>query len=383
MPAGRPKIKRTEEDAKAAQRLSKRLYARRMRSQQASSRHRQAIPPSPPRSESFQATTPLSLLSPPLFQTYAADAVAFRSSDLELLHHFSTQTCYALSDKVPSQKIWQTTIPQIAFSYPFVMHGLLALSALHLAHLQPHKAAHHDIKAMTHQNTALGPVREATQNISSSNCHALFAFSAILVVIIIASPHSSNSKSLLDVQEKMTRWIRLVRSVQPMLESVWSHLSEGSLRDLCTANVRKSAGAQLPPEACGYFSALFRLCDESEDSVTKDACAGALEGLRVCFVGADNSSKNPATNEVATTLSWPYRVPHGYLVALEQGYPIAMIILAYYTIALYRFDHYWWVSGEPSRMLLSVYRLLDESMRPWLAWPLRELAFEPVAEDLA
>lgn len=389
MPAGRPKINRTEEDAKAAQRLSKRLYARRIRSQQAPQRYRETLPPSPPESETSRAVTPSSLLSLSSFGSSALDAVTLQHEDqinmvdLELLHHFTTQTCYALSDKAPAQQIWQITIPQIAYSYPFLMRGLLALSALHLAHLLPHKTTHYRIKAMAHQNNAFAPFREAMKDVSPSNCNAVFAFSAILIIISFASPHSTNGQSVPDVREQTTRWIRLVRGMYPVLNLMWNHLFEGSLRGLFTAGVWDSAAAELPPETCVQYSALFQLCDESEDSETKVACAGALEELRICFVSADISSKNPATSEIATIMSWPYKVSHDYLVALEQGYPIAMIILAYYTTVLYDLNHRWWVTGEPSRILLAVYRLLDKSMRPWLNWPLQVLKIEQEAEGIA
>ncbi len=393
MPAGRPKIRRTQEDAKAAQRLSKRLYARRIRSQQAS------IAPSPPKSNKSQAETPSPSLSITPFESPTNGALTPQPweqtsrpdqgvipwlGDLELLHHFTTRTCYELSDKFPSQQIWQTTIPQIAYSYPFLMRGLLALSALHLAHVRPQEANHFEIKAMAHQNAALGPFQDAMKDISPTNCHALFAFSATLVVIGFASPHSSSSRSLLDVREKTTRWMRLVRGVYPMLSPMWNHLIQGGLRGMLTAGVVKSAAADSPTEPCFHYSALSQLLSyDFEDPETREACAGALEELRICFICTDISLKNRATSEVATIMAWSYRVPQGYLAALEQGNPIAMIILAYYTIALQHIDRYWWINGEPARMLLSVYRLLDKSMRAWLDWPLQVLNLELEAKSIA
>ena len=395
MPAGRPKIKRTQEDAKEAQRRSKRLYARRVRSQQASGGSRETLPPSPLESEISRAAAPslsLTLFEPPdssdaAFQLLKPisdqeQAVIPWLGDLELLHHFTIHTCYTLSDKARSQRIWQNAIPQIAYSYPFLMRGILAISALHLAHLRPNEARHFEIKAMAHQNAALGPFRDVIKVISPFNCHALFAFSAVLIVLGFASPHASSGQTDLDVREKTTRWIRLVRGVYPMLSPMWSYIAEGSLRGLLFAGVWKPAARNLPAESFFHYRALSQLCDECEDPETREACATALEELRVCFVCTDLSLKNPAMSEGATVMSWPSSLPQIYLAALEQGHPTALIILAYYTVVLNHMDRYWWVNGEPSRILLSVYWLLDEPMRPWLDWPLRALNLEQKAKGI-
>ncbi|KAH8831777.1 hypothetical protein DL96DRAFT_1812574 [Flagelloscypha sp. PMI_526] len=58
-------------------------------------------------------------------------------SDLELLHHFTTTTAVSLLDvygieSPPVLDIYQRHGPRLALAHPFLMHSLLALSALHL-----------------------------------------------------------------------------------------------------------------------------------------------------------------------------------------------------------------------------------------------------------
>ena len=397
MPAGRPKINRTREDARAAQRLSKRLYARRIRSQQASGKSRETFLPSPPDSEISQTATPsslsLSCFEPPASNDVASqhlEPVSIKGQsvipwlgDLELLHHFTTQTCYSFSDKQPSQQLWQNVIPQIAFSHPFLMRGLLAVSALHLAHLRPEEARHFEIKAMTHQTAALGPFQELMKALSPSNCDAIFAFASALVVLSFASPHSSNGHTVLDVREKTTRWMRLIRGVGPMLEPMWSHIKKGKLQGLLTVGVWKSAAENSPTESFLNYHELCRLCEDCEDVETKEACTKALEDLRLCFVCSEISLKLPSMSYHASVFWWSSGLPRDYLSALEQGHAIAMIILAYYAVILHRLDHFWWINGEPSRIVLAVYWLLDESMRHWLNWPLLVLNLAHEAKSTA
>lgn len=167
-----------------------------------------------------------------------------------------------------------------------------------------------------------------------------------------------------------------------MLESMWSHIGEGKLSALLKAGVWKSAAENLRAEPFVRYEELCRLCEECEDSEIKESCEAALEELRLCFVCIDISLKNPAMSDVATVMSWSAGLPSRYLAALEQGHPTAMLILAYYTVALHRMERYWWINGEPSRILLAVYWLFDESMRPWLDWPLQVLNLEHEAKRI-
>ena len=399
MPAGRPKINRSQEDAKEAQRLSKRLYARRIRSQQALRRTRDALPLSPPESEASQGVTPSHARSRSYLEPLDAEALVLQHreaaagypkqtlipwlGDLELLHHFTTHTCYTFSDISPSQHVWRTVIPQIAFSYPFLMRGLLAVSALHIAYLRPEEARRFEIKAITRENVALGPFQELMKAPQPSNCDALFAFASVLIILAFVSPHPSAGHTVLDVRGKATRWIRLIRGVGPMLEPMWPHIEQGRLQDLVKVGVWKPAVKNLPAESFLHYDELRRLCEECEDPEIKEACTSALEDLRLCFICGELSLKDPTMSYHATVFWWPSGLSRDYLSALDHGHATAMIILAYYAVALHRLDRFWWMNGEASRILLAAYWLLDESTRHWLRWPLQVVDVEPEAKKMA
>lgn len=58
-------------------------------------------------------------------------------AQLKLFHHFTTVTGPSISVGEMSQEIFTATVPRIALSYKFLMHALLAVSALHIAHINP------------------------------------------------------------------------------------------------------------------------------------------------------------------------------------------------------------------------------------------------------
>lgn len=62
--------------------------------------------------------------------------VEFRTGDMMLMKQYFTATAFALSAK-EEMTVWATHVPELASSTATVMHGLLALSALHLAIFNP------------------------------------------------------------------------------------------------------------------------------------------------------------------------------------------------------------------------------------------------------
>ena len=70
-----------------------------------------------------------SLPSRPMVTPFPSTLAVF---DLELLHHYTTSTCYTLSRSPAVQAIWRDEAPRIGFEMPPVLHTILALSALHL-----------------------------------------------------------------------------------------------------------------------------------------------------------------------------------------------------------------------------------------------------------
>ncbi|KAB2569192.1 hypothetical protein DBV05_g12134, partial [Lasiodiplodia theobromae] len=74
---------------------------------------------------------------------------------LSLLHHWTLHTFATLSQDPDTQSCWRTNIPRIGFSFDFVLQGLLALSALHLAHLHPERHAQHAATSAWYWENAL------------------------------------------------------------------------------------------------------------------------------------------------------------------------------------------------------------------------------------
>lgn len=56
---------------------------------------------------------------------------------LELMHHYSAASSDTLALRADMQHVWRMTIPEIAYQSPMLMHGILAVAAMHKAYLLP------------------------------------------------------------------------------------------------------------------------------------------------------------------------------------------------------------------------------------------------------
>lgn len=108
--------------------------------------------------------------------------------DLELMHHFTTVVCKTLSGRKEVQDVWGIVLPQMAFSCDYLMHGILALSALHLATLKAENKSDYIDCSMAHLHCSLSTYNQVLPNIAADNCVPLFALSSLVAVHVCALP---------------------------------------------------------------------------------------------------------------------------------------------------------------------------------------------------
>lgn len=110
------------------------------------------------------------------------------AQDFELMHHYCISTALTMSPQERVRNVWAAEIPKIAYSYEFLMHGILSLAAMHLAFVKPEKCSHYQTKSTFHMALGLQTFRKILQSPTEENCCALFSFSSIIMVWICAAP---------------------------------------------------------------------------------------------------------------------------------------------------------------------------------------------------
>jgi len=325
-------------------------------------------------SKSVKSTTESSNDHSPALQTSpfegpGAQLPPLQMEDLELLHHFTTETCYTLSDRPESHKLWRFNAPQVAFQHHFLMRGILAISALHLSCLRPDKQNHYAQVAIKHQDAALGSFRAIMSNMDESNSDAFFALSSLIVVYGFESPKSSDGLGMFNYNgQDSDEWLPLIRGVNSVLMTVWPWIKNGRLSGLLHDHQQEPPQKGLPNVLDEQLSQLEKLCESSADGQEAiEAYRSALATLRMCFVRMNN--RPPYECEVSIAFLWPVMIPQEYISMLNLRRPEALIILAHYCVILHHLDDYWWVRGWAMHIIDNIHQELDEEWRYWIQWP--------------
>ena len=263
-------------------------------------------------------------------------------------------------------------MPHLGLGHPYLMHGILALSALHMATLQPDRRAEFTAKAALHEQHALPVFRTAVSNLSKENSHAIFAFSALVVhyAQAIATKPSGSETSDPSTADILPAWFSLERGTKSLLLKIRPWLEDGPFSSLfqdrglpldCTLN---------PDD--GYFTVILPLLSPSTTVVTKDEeelliCRAALQELRK--EAALPYSPYHTLGAKVIPLIWPIAVSEKYINLVHSGYPKALIVLAYFCVLLHQAESSWHLQNQAEQILEAITQRLEKSWIPWLEWP--------------
>ena len=296
--------------------------------------------------------------------------------ELELLHHFTTETCYTLSDRPESHELWRVIVPQVAFQHDFLMRGIMAVSALHLGCLRPDRQTYWGHVAAKQQDAALSSFRKIMTNMDQSNCDAFLALSSLIVVYGFESPKNSDSLGMFNYKgQDSDEWLPLIRGVNSIIMSVWPWIKNGRLSGLLHDHVQEPPRTELPSVLSEQLTHLETMCDRASGGPEAvSAYKAALETLRLSFVRMNN---RPAYEcEVSIAFLWPVMLPQDYITMLNERRPEALVLLAHYCVILRHLDDYWWMRGWATHIVENIQRELDENWLYFIQWPTNVIAID-------
>ena len=321
-------------------------------------------------------------LSVPASSTSGQSLIPLNMEDLELLHHFATDTCKTLSDRTESHDLWRDVAPQIAFEHGYLMRGILAISALHLSILRPDQHDRFARVAVRQQDAALGTFRQMMSHPSHTSGDAFFAMSSLIVVYGFESPKTSNSLGMFDARrEQSAEWLPLIRGVNLILQSAWPDIKQGRLNRLLHDHAQPPTSTEIPAALAERLVLLERCNSEAhEHDDDKQACLTAINRLRQCFIRLYN--KTDYECEVSLAFLWPVVVPQRFIELVFERRPEALVILAYYCTILHHLDHYWWLNGWGRHIIGNIRKELSNDLLEWLEWPARVVGLPLMATSV-
>ncbi|KAF7714731.1 Sterol uptake control protein 2 [Penicillium ucsense] len=290
---------------------------------------------------------------------------ALNLPDLELMMHWCNDTYQTLSRNESTDRVWRNAVPEEALSHPFLMHGILALSALHLARTGPdpsRKTAFLN-RAVTHQNQSLALFRELLSDIRESNAKAMFAFASVVVVYTFGFPHTPDAQDPGSCIEDLYQVLFLARGVQQVIRSPAEYLSHTNFAPILQI---EEIQTELPDDANATINDLHEaneVCGAQnrahETEVYTAAIDNVAEMLRWVYGGM-------TSNVVAGR--WAIKLPSRFMELLREREPMALVLLAHFALLLHYLKHRWCFEDWCGRLAKAVWRLLDHEWRSLVHW---------------
>lgn len=307
---------------------------------------------------------------------------AFTVVDLELLHHYTTSACLTFSTDPMVRNFWRVNVPQIGFTTPYILQGLLSISALHLAKFRPDRKEFYISEALLRHNAASRTVSQLIVNISAGNCVELFLFSTITNYFALAKPREPDS-FLLARHGGLPDWLMLFRGVRAVMEAqtdVIRHSPVGPMFEAGLTMHEYWISHSYENEALRALETSIRktVSDESENL---DALMNAMDALKrsyaVVYEGRQMKSQGDDNDKVRGIFIWLFKVSDAYITLVSQGNSEALCILAYFCVLMRRLDYLWWMEGWGLHLIANIYSRLNHSYRFWIRWPIEEIGWVP------
>ncbi|KAF9886429.1 hypothetical protein FE257_011461 [Aspergillus nanangensis] len=286
--------------------------------------------------------------------------------DLELMMQWCNSTHQTFSRNERVDPIWRVHVPEEALSHPFLMHGILALSALQIARTRDgDRRPAYISTAVAHQNQALAIFRESLSDINESNAKAMFGFASIVVVYALGFPHSPDSKDPRACLDDLLQVFTLSRGVQQVLAQATPWI-QGTNWEVIT-HLDDYDKALQEEESL----ALHRLREVNQANSTRDpahdlsvfeAILDHLEDMTAAIHGGLNST--------TAACRWAIKMTPRYGELIREHNPLALVILAHYFAILYRLHPDWCVYDWCVRVPKALWLILDDDWRPLVHWPM-------------
>jgi hypothetical protein len=260
-------------------------------------------------------------------------------------------------------------VPIIGQQHPFVMRGILAVSALHIAKTTPDDTLRDKYVRLAayHQARALPEYRAAIVDITEEAIAAVLAFSALTTVYACAAPRDPGTLFAAGAPE----WMFLHRGVGdiPPHWQVW--IDRGPLQLQMHRRRLPPIEPSRNPEDYRLISlhAMFAHLplEEHQDIILYE---GALYWLRQAF--AHTFAPESMLGAKYAIFYWVEKLPNGFLELFSLQKPGAMILFAHFCILIKRASHCWYLDGLAEYCLSEMKPYLGDTFLPWMEWPLQE-----------
>ena len=298
------------------------------------------------------------------------------------MSHYFTHTWQSIiSDtdgeaKERHHELWHDLVPRLALTYPFLLHALLAVSAVHLALTTPmsstipsaldsmaNLARHHHAQSLPLMRKAL------SSPIDNVVIQPLFVCSVFISMYAFAYSLIQGARTRLDPLEEFSYGLTMLHGISAVVHSDPRLLLDTPFKVMLIPNP-SDPDAPLSPATEGYLAALraanarMTWPGGREEAEAYEYMIGIL---RYTFL-----LHRETPGRVMTIIPFATKLPDPVLSAIREQQPLALCLVAGYATVLYSLKRNMWIQGWGGRVMEAVERKLEGT--EWeevIAWPLR------------
>ncbi|KAF1995601.1 hypothetical protein P154DRAFT_340136 [Amniculicola lignicola CBS 123094] len=301
---------------------------------------------------------------------------------LQLLHHFTMETAKTLVLEPGSEEVFQSYMIKVAFNYTFLLHGSLALAALHLSRLDQHLHSQYLQQAEQHHNAALAQFRAEVSDIDESNFEAVLLFAFILFPYSCAFPPDTTEDPRAEL-DHLVQSLVITRGVRPLVTQVFEKMLNSTIARLMPSYLH---GINVETEEVPAETELVKLRSFSMITANlfppdiSEAYNYAIRMLEVLFKIAARQLNRPSSSLARI---WVHHLSPRFMELLSERQPGALIIFAHYAVLLQRCEPQWFLSGCAEQIVHIADSFVPSEWKDWLDWPREQIMGSPSVHDVA
>ena len=304
--------------------------------------------------------------------------------DLELLSNFLTKT---MPDLMGNEMPYQGAVAHYAdiiFSRTYLLHSVLALSALHL--LSQNQARKDLLNRATYlQSTALTSVKPHLTSVPEEQIVPLLFFAAHTAIYSMAEAvlhiHANDDRSF-DPIPKIVDSFRLIRGIRIVIGPHWAYIKTSKAGTLLAHHIDEKSNHQPEPgwDQQPQYRMMRTLAFGLKSKDDRTACLAAIESI-FRSISMLQLYKDPRlSNRILQT--WVMELDDVFQNMLAQHKPVALVVLAHYAVLLSLGSGTWWVASWPKVLIERAEELLGDEWAEFLRWP-KEMVFGTVQRDIS
>ncbi|KAG8362073.1 hypothetical protein FVEN_g141 [Fusarium venenatum] len=289
-------------------------------------------------------------------------------ADLELLEHWHR---YPITgDLSETTKQLQYSLVRLGFSHHYLLNSVLGLTALQL-YSEDKSQAKWYARAVAHQQAAIVRARPHFESQDQTHQQALLGFSAFTSMYAVAEPMfrppGVRSLAQFDPVEELLKALQFSRSTLMFVQQNFAPIvvSQSWLLTKFVAN-HQNTQRDLEvryPQLASLWECIDRWCVGEQ----KTSCLHAVQVLFRRIAMLSDNVGDPEPGKVIW--GWGLEIDRVFLDLCSARHPVALTILAHFTVLMSFYKEHWCLRDWPSGLLGYIMEVLGEEWEEAMRWP--------------